>query len=422
MAQAFFQIFQAPDFIGEKGFRDFYFDLQGIQGTLAVDDEEVVGFGPPHLQEDALHLGGEDIDPADDEHVVGTTGEAGYPRVGAAAGTGSGDQAGDIPGAVTDDRQGFLGEGGNHQFAPLARGQLLPGHRIDNFNQKVVGKDMETVFLLALNPHPGADNLAQAVDVDGADAQALLDLLAHAFRPGFGTEDPAAELYFLGFDPHLRHYFRDMQGIGRSTGQDGATIVLHDHYLALGVAAGNWNYGGPQAFGAVVDSQAAGKEAIPVGVLNDIMPGGAAADEGPGHEFGPDVDVVAGVTNHRRFTGSARGGVDTYDLAHGHGEHAVGVVIPQILFGGERQSLQVVQALDVPRFQADLLEGPAIKGDIKKGPPDCCLEAFQLEFLQFCLRHTFISLVPVQTCTPHYHHMDIDNSTPAREFLLKSRC
>jgi hypothetical protein len=33
-------------------------------------------------------------------------------------------------------------------------------------------------------------------------------------------------------------------------------------------------------------------------------------------------------------------------MIHGHGEHAVGIVVAQILFGGERQALQIVQIAD----------------------------------------------------------------------------
>ena len=39
--------------------------------------------------------------------------------------------------------------------------------------------------------------------------------------------------------------------------------------------------------------------------------------------------------------------MDAHHIVHGYGKHAEGIVVPQILFGGEGQALQVFQTLDV---------------------------------------------------------------------------
>ena len=55
-----------------------------------------------HLQKGRLDLGGEYIDAADDQHVVGTSGESGDTGCGTAAGAGAVIDAGQILGAVAD--------------------------------------------------------------------------------------------------------------------------------------------------------------------------------------------------------------------------------------------------------------------------------------------------------------------------------
>jgi hypothetical protein len=54
------------------------------------------------------------------------------------AGTVAGNDAGDVPGPVTDQRGGLLAQGGDHHFAPLAVGHRLQGLRIDDFQDVVI--------------------------------------------------------------------------------------------------------------------------------------------------------------------------------------------------------------------------------------------------------------------------------------------
>ena len=116
---------------------------------------------------------------------------------------------------------------------------------------------------------------------------------------------------------------------------DGGAEVLEQHDLAPGVAAGHGDHRGPQAFGAVVGAQAAGEQAVAVGVVDDIAPVGAGRGQGPGHELGPGLQVPCGVGHRGGFAGGAGAGVNPHHLLHGHGEHAEGVIVPQILFSGE---------------------------------------------------------------------------------------
>ena len=90
-----------------------------------------------------LHLAGEDVHAADDEHVVGAARDAVHAGVGAAADAGIGAQPGDVAGAVTDEREGFLGERGDDQLAQLAFGQHLAGLGVDDLGQEVVVVQVE---------------------------------------------------------------------------------------------------------------------------------------------------------------------------------------------------------------------------------------------------------------------------------------
>ena len=55
-------------------------------------------------------------------------------------------------------------------------------------------------------------------------------------------------------------------------------------------------------------------------------------------------------------------GVDSDDLVHGHGEHAEGVVVPQVLLGGEGQQLEVGQGADMFGFHSHFVHAAAIEG------------------------------------------------------------
>jgi hypothetical protein len=66
-----------------------------------------------------LDLGGEDVDPAYDEHVVGAPGDPRDTGAGPAAGTRLPRDAGQVPGAVSEDRESLLGRGAQDQLALL---------------------------------------------------------------------------------------------------------------------------------------------------------------------------------------------------------------------------------------------------------------------------------------------------------------
>ena len=115
-----------------------------------VDDDLVVGLHALDLQQHRLDLRGEDVDAADDQHVVGAAGDLLHADQRAAAGARSRGAGGDVARAVADDRQRLLGERREDQLAPLPVGQRLAGLRVDDLGEEVVLEDVQAALVRAL--------------------------------------------------------------------------------------------------------------------------------------------------------------------------------------------------------------------------------------------------------------------------------
>ena len=101
-----------------------------------------------------------------------------------------------------------------------------------------------------------------------------------------------------------------------------------------------------------------------------------------GNHIGPGVDVVLGIAHHRRLAGGAAGGVQAYDLIHGHGKHAVRVVVAQVVLGGEGELGQVRQGRDVVRVNAQCIEALTVQRHVVVGVAQAPAQAFELVFTQ----------------------------------------
>ena len=175
----------------------------GVGAALDVDGHRVhpAGAGQVQLEvrrqgrdleDELLDLGREEVDAAQDDHVVGAAGDLLHPAHGAG---GARQQPGQVAGAVADDRHRLLGQRGEDQLAELAVGQHLAGDRVDDLGVEVVLPDVQAVLGLdALLGDAGAHHLGQSVDVGRVDAGPGLDLGPHLVGPRLGAEDavPAA--------------------------------------------------------------------------------------------------------------------------------------------------------------------------------------------------------------------------------------
>ena len=130
--------------------------------------------------------------------------------------------------------------------------------------QPVLGLD-------AFRGNARADDLRQAVDVDGLDPKPLLDLPAHLLGPGLGAEQADLELDRVEVDLHLADHIVDIEREGRRAADGGAAEVLQQQDLLLRVAAGDGDDRSAHALRAVVRAQAAGEQAVAVCVLDHVL-------------------------------------------------------------------------------------------------------------------------------------------------------
>ncbi|MCY1437498.1 hypothetical protein D9M71_536620 [compost metagenome] len=129
-------------------------------------------------------------------------------------------------------------------------------------------------------------------------------------------------------------------------------------------------------------AQAAGEQAVAVGDVHLVTLAAAGGADRARHHVGPGVDVVLRVADHGRLAGGAAGGVQARDLFHGHGEHAVGVVVAQVVLAGEGELRQVFQGFQVVRVHAFLIEALAVQRDVLVGVPEAPAQALQLVLAQ----------------------------------------
>src|SRR5699024_8075217 len=127
-------------------------------------------------------------DAAQDDHVVGTTGDAVHATVSRAGGAFR--KAGQIVGAEANDRQGFAGQGGEDQFAGLIVAQYSLADRVDDFWAEVVFPDVATVLgINGFTCNAGAHEFGQTINIAGFEVVEFFDLFSHAFGPRFCTQD-----------------------------------------------------------------------------------------------------------------------------------------------------------------------------------------------------------------------------------------
>ena len=257
--------------------------------------------------------------------------------------------------------------------------------------------------LQAFHGDPGSHDLGEAVDVQRLDPQGVFDLGPHLLAPGFGAEDPDPEFQGFHVDPHLLPLFSQVQGVGGGAADRRRAEVLEDHDLPFRVAAGHGNDARPQLLGPVVGPEAAGEQAVAVGVVEHIVLREPRGHEAAGHQLRPGIDVPLGVSHHGRPARRPGGGVQTDDAAHRNGEQAEGVVVPEVLLRGKGELFEIVQGFDVVRLDAGLVEGPPVKAHGMVDPLNHLLEPLELQGLQHLTRQCFkLFVVDHETSPPLY--------------------
>ena len=271
----------------------------------------------------------------------------------------------------------------NTQFADVTLGQRLQRLGIDDLGQVVVFVDVHAGLGEALERDAGAAHLGEAVDVECVDAETGLDLHAHLVGPRFGAviADPHRQVF--GTQAAVAGRLGQVERVRRRARDRRDAEVAHELELAVGVAAGDRQHGGAEPFAAVVQAEAAGEQAVAVGVLQHVARLHAAGRQGARDQIGPQVDVGGDVADRRRITGRARRGVHAHEFVARHGEHAERIMVAQVDLGRQRQVGDVAVTADSLGRDAGLVELLPVERDIVVGIAQCRAQAPDLQLAEF---------------------------------------
>jgi hypothetical protein len=93
-----------------------------------------------------------------------------------------------------------------------------------------------------------------------------------------------------------------------------------------------------------VHPETAGEQAVSDGNVHAHARSNAACAKRARYQFGPSVDIVLRLADDGRLAGRAGGGVNARTALLGNGQHPKGIVVAQILLGGEREFLKGLRA------------------------------------------------------------------------------
>ncbi len=329
-------------------------------------------------QQGLLDLRREDVDAADDQHVVGAAGDAAHARRGTAAGAGLAPEPGDVAGAVAEHRHRLAGQRGDHQLARLAVGHRLERLGVQALDEEVVLLQVHPAARGAFAADAGPDHLRQAVVVEGEDVELVLDLAAHVLGPGLAAEVPEAERERARVDAELAGRVGDGQRVTRGADQDLRVEVADDVDLPPGVAGCCRDDRRADALDAVVQPEPAREKAVAEGDLAGVLGPQPAGDQEARAEIGPGPHVLRRVGDKGRLAGRPRRAVDAREILARDGEEAERVVAAQVVLGGEGQASDVVGRPDAAPRDVVQREVVAIDGHAR-GAVDELAQALDLQ-------------------------------------------
>ena len=333
-------------------------------------------------EQGGLDLRREDVDAADDEHVVAAAADALHAADRASARARLGDEGGQVVRPVADHRHRALAQRGEHQFALGAVGQQLAGLRVHDLRVEVVLENVQPGLVRALDGHTRADDLREAVDVVRLDAAVRLDVPAHRLGPGLRAENARAQRQLLDVHAQFAGPLDQVDEVAGRAADGGDVEVLHDHDLPVGVAAGDRDDRRAERLRAVMRAEAAGEQAVAVRVLDDVAGMQPAGGETAHHHARPDVHVLLRVGDDDRLARRPARSVQADHFLHRTGEQAERVRVAQVRLLHERQPRDIPERLQVVRLDPALVHPLAVEGDAVMGAPHAALEPAQLQVAQ----------------------------------------
>src|SRR5699024_8525548 len=200
--------------------------------------------------DDLFELGREAVHAAQDDHVVIACSNA----VQAAHGTcGAWQNAGEIVGAVANNRQSFFGQGGDDKLTIFTIRKRLESFWVHDFWVEVVFPYGQAVFgLHTFLSFARAHDLREAVDIDVIKSESYFTYVAYVFRPCLGTEDDYAQCSVSHIHAVSLHAIQQHQHLGRDAYHDIWLEDLHKLDLSISMTTRSWNSGSSQFFDARV--------------------------------------------------------------------------------------------------------------------------------------------------------------------------
>ena len=197
---------------------------------------------------------------------------------------------------------------------------------------------------LACNPRP--DDLRQPVDVHGAHAESRVDLAAHPFRPRLGAEHGDLQADLVRRHAALGEGLSEGQRVARRAGDHIGAEILDERQLPFGHPSRDWDDRHSQAFAAVVEAEAAGEQAVAVGVVEGHPGLGAGRRERARHDARKDVEVMVGVGDDGGLSGRPRRSGDAPQPFPRHRDAPERVRVAQVVLPREGQRAQFTERVD----------------------------------------------------------------------------
>ena len=159
----------------------------------------------------------------------------------------------------------------------------------------------------------------------------------------------------------------DRQHVARRHRDDVGLEIVDQLHLPLGHAAGHRHHGAAEPLGAVMRAEAAGEQAIAIGIVHDHAGAAAGGADRARHHLRPHVDIGPGIADHDRLAGGAGRSVNADQFFARHREHVEGIIVAQIGLDRERKFGEIGELLEVGRMHAGLVERLLVMRDIVIG-------------------------------------------------------
>lgn len=160
-----------------------------------------------------LDLSRENVDSADNEHIIASALGSEHLDERSAAGAFLMRYCGNVAGSVSEQRKSFFADTCEHELAVFAVGQRLESHGIDYLGIEIILAYMHSALLAAFKCNAGTRYLGETVYIICLDFEHILKLSAHILAPRLGTENTYSKRQIGGIDIHFVERFCDKQSV-----------------------------------------------------------------------------------------------------------------------------------------------------------------------------------------------------------------